>query len=197
MKTLEEIMTTMAGKTVLTNLADLLRTHEPDFRESEAAYQEAVNTLYAELPAEFYSNLDQYIKVCENDVISRIVYAGYLGYRVNLENFKHPIMVDFVHLDTIDYIKDHLMGHFPINYKAAYIQESFYKSLPEHLKKHHDAIADYFIHFECSGPKLAHYAGYVIANKLLPWVEPGYQEDWHQTQMFAAETTKVMGYLPL
>lgn len=41
--------------------------------------------------------------------------------------------------------------------------------MPEGLKVHHDAIEDYFVHMECSVPKLAHYAGYIIANNTLPW----------------------------
>ena len=45
--------------------------------------------------------------------------------------------------------------------------------------------------------KLAHYAGYIIGNLILPWVEPGYREDACQTMAFAAETKKFMGMLPL
>ena len=130
-------------------------------------------------------------------IISVVAYAGYLGFRVNLENFHHPIGIDFVRLDTIDYIKDHLFGHFPINYRNSQVREAFYKSLPEGLQNLEDSVQDYFTHLECTGPKLAHYAGYIIANNILPWVEPGYREDYCQTLAFTAETEKYMGYLPL
>ena len=60
-----------------------------------------------------------------------------------------------------------------------------------------DDIQDYFTHLGCAAPKLAHYAGYIIGNNILPWVEPGYHEDYCQTMAFAAETEKYMGYLPL
>ena len=153
-------------------------------------------TIYT-LPAEQTPSLDEYLSACENDVISVVAYAGYLGFRVNLENFHHPIGIDFVRLDTIDYLKDHLFGHFPINYRNAQVREAFYKSLPEGLQRLEDSIQDYFTHLECAGPKLAHYAGYIIANNILPWVEPGYREDYCQTLAFTAETAKYMGYLPL
>ena len=197
MKTIEQIKDLMVGKSVIADLADLLRANDADFAESEKGYYAAVEKLRAALPAEQTPTLDEYLSACETDVISVVAYAGYLGFRVNLENFHHPIGIDFVRLDTIDYLKDHLFGHFPINYRNSQVREAFYKSLPEGLQCLEDSIQDYFTHLECAGPKLAHYAGYIIANNILPWVEPGYREDYCQTLSFASETEKYMGYLPL
>lgn len=197
MKTIEGIMDLMAGKSVITDLADILRTNDTEFTESEKRYLAAVETLRAELPSDHSPSLDEYLSACESDVISTVVYAGYLGFRVNLENFHHPIGIDFVRLDTIDYLKDHLFGHFPVNYHNAQVHDAFYKNLPEAFQQLHDDIRDYFTHMECAGPKLAHYAGYIVGNHLLPWVEPGYRADYSQTAAFAAETEKYMGFLPL
>ena len=197
MKTIEQIKDLMVGKSVIADLADLLRANDADFAESEKGYYAAVEKLRAALPAEQTPTLDEYLSACETDVISVVAYAGYLGFRVNLENFHHPIGIDFVRLDTIDYLKDHLFGHFPINYRNSQVREAFYKSLPEGLQGLEDSIQDYFTHLECAGPKLAHYAGYIIANNILPWIEPGYREDYCQTMAFTAETEKYMGYLPL
>ena len=197
MKTIEQIKDLMIGKSVIADLADLLRANDTDFAESEKNYYAAVEKLRAALPAEQTPTLDEYLSACETDVISVVAYAGYLGFRVNLENFHHPIGIDFVRLDTIDYLKDHLFGHFPINYRNSQVREAFYKSLPEGLQGLEDSIQDYFTHLECAGPKLAHYAGYIIANNILPWVEPGYREDYCQTMAFTAETEKYMGLLPL
>ena len=197
MKTIEEIRDLMVGKSVITNLADLLRANDEEFAESEKKYLAAVDILRAELPSELTPTLDEFLDACETDVISGAAYAGYLGFRVNLENFHHPIGIDFVRLDTIDYLKGHLFGHFPVNYRNAQVREAFSKSLPVAFKQLHDYIQDYFTHMECAGPKLAHYAGYIIGNLILPWVEPGYREDACQTMAFAAETKKFMGILPL
>ena len=197
MKTIEQIKDLMIGKSVIADLADLLRANDTDFAESEKNYYAAVEKLRAALPTEQTPTLDEYLSACETDVISAVAYAGYLGFRVNLENFHHPIGIDFVRLDTIDYLKDHLFGHFPINYRNSQVREAFYKSLPEGLQNLEDSVQDYFTHLECTGPKLAHYAGYIIANNILSWVEPGYREDYCQTLAFTAETEKYMGYLPL
>ena len=159
MKTIEQIKDLMVGKSVIADLADLLRANDADFAESEKGYYAAVEKLRAALPADQTPTLDEYLSACETDVISVVAYAGYLGFRVNLENFHHPIGIDFVRLDTIDYLKDHLFGHFPINYRNSQVREAFYKSLPEGLQCLEGSIQDYFTHLECAGPKLAHYAG--------------------------------------
>ena len=197
MKTIEDIKYLMVGKGLITDLADLLRANDEEFAESEKNYLAAVEILRKELPPGSSPTLDDYLAACESDVISAVAYAGYLGFRVNLENFHHPIGINFVRLDTIDYLKDHLFGHFPVNYRNAQVREAFSKSLPVAFKQLHDYIQDYFTHMECAGPKLAHYAGYIIGNLILPWVEPGYREDACQTMAFAAETKKFMGMLPL
>ena len=143
MKTIEQIKDLMVGKSVIADLADLLRTNDADFAESEKGYYAAVEKLRAALPAEQTPTLDEYLSACETDVISVVAYAGYLGFRVNLENFHHPIGIDFVRLDTIDYLKDHLFGHFPINYRNSQVREAFYKSLPEGFQSLENDIQDY------------------------------------------------------
>ena len=168
MITIEAIKDLMVGKGVIADLANLLRANDEEFAESEKKYLAAVETLRSELSTDFAPSLDEYLAACESDVISVVAYAGYLGFRVNLENFHHPIGIDFVRLDTIDYLKDHLFGHFPVNFRNAQVRETFHKSLPTAFEQLQDDIQDYFTHMECAGPKLAHYAGYIIGNHILP-----------------------------
>ena len=197
MKTFTTIRDLLLGGYVVTDLVDLLRINDEEFLESEKKYKRATDILDSELPADHSPSLDDFLMACEKDIISDVLYAAYLGFKVNLENFHHPIGIDFVRLDTIDYLKEHLFGHFPVNYENHKVKEAFRKSLPEAFQSLHDDIQSYYVHLECAGPKLAHYAGYIIANNILPWVEPGYREDYCQTLAFTAETEKYMGYLPL
>ena len=197
MKTLDTIMYHLAGHGVIETLADVLREKDAEFVELEKLFHASAETLRQELPVKMRPTLGEYLSAHEQDIISRVAYAGYMGYRVNLDNFRHSVNIDFVHLDTIDYIKKHIIGHFPVNDAAAAVCDAFCQAIPEGLKAHRDSIEDYFIHMECSGPKLAHYAGYIIANHFLPWVEPGYRTDNTQTAAFTAETEKYIGFLPL
>ena len=197
LKTLDNMKELLVGKTVLKELADVLRAKDEAFGPAEERYHSAVQTLRQTLSPEETSCLEDYLSACETDVIAAVAYAGYLGYRVNLEHFRHPIGIDFVHLDTIDYLKGHLFGHHPRSYQCQQAREAFWEALPEAHRQLDEDIQDYFTHLECAGPKLAHYAGYVIANQLLPWVEPGYRADEIQTRAFAQETERYMGFLPL
>lgn len=72
MKTLEEIKDLMVGKSVITNLAELLRANDEEFAESEKKYLSAVEALRTELPSEFTPTLDEYLVACESDVISGV-----------------------------------------------------------------------------------------------------------------------------
>lgn len=197
MKTLEELTAAIIGPAVLTALTDLLRSRDPEFPAVETAYQKAVQALGIMLPPDMTPTLDDYLHANEQDIISRTVCAGYYGFRVNLEHFRHPIGVNFVHGDTADYTRDHIIGRFPVNEQAEVLYDAFFEALPEDCVPLCEPIDAYFTYLECDGPKLAHYAGYVITNEVLPWMEPGYRPDLVQTSTFAKETKDYLGFLPL
>ena len=197
MKTIKDIMYNLTGHGVVEALSQVLREYDTEFNDAEKRYIVAVETLRNNLSCDTTPSVDEYLNACEADIVSLTISAGYLGFRVNIENFHHPIGIDFVRLDTIDYLKDHIIGHFKENYEAERIRDAFYKGLPEELKPMYSAISEYYIFMECAGPKLAHYAGYIIGNHLLPWVEPGYRADRSQTDAFEREMMNMFGYLPI
>lgn len=196
MNTLEKIKAAVTGPSVLTRLLNLLRSKDHEFAEVEAAYLLATEALRRELPPGMIPAFNAYLAAHEEDITARLVCAGYLGYRVNIENFHHPIGIDFVRYDTADYTRDHIIGHFPANEQAASVTDTFLRALPEDWTDKCSDIENYFIYLECTGPKLAHYAGYIIANHLLPEMEPGYRPDHIQTSCFTVETEKYLGFLP-
>ena len=81
MKTIEQIKEFMVGKSVITDLADLLRANDAAFAESEKRYFEAVEKLRNALPADQNPSLNEYLSAWETDIISVVAYAGYLGFR--------------------------------------------------------------------------------------------------------------------
>ncbi len=193
MKTLNEIAQAITSPSMLDVLAELIRSHDESFPQEEEVYQEAVTTLKELLPA---STVDEYIRAWQTEVVANILYAAYEGYRANLANFYSPCATTFPQMDFTDYIRDHLMGHFPPAMDAYYIREAFIKALPEAAREAEEAVSSYFALLDVHGPKLAHYAGYELANRLLPWVVPGYREDYSQSTIYRRELEKYMGYLP-
>ncbi len=193
MKTLNEIAQTITSSAILDDLADLIRAHDEAFPQEEATYHEAVEDLKKIMPAH---SVDEYIRACQTEVVANILYAAYEGYRANLVNFYSPCATAFTRMDFTDYIRDHLIGHFPPAMDAYHIREAFIKTLPEAAREAEEAVSSYFALLDVHGPKLAHYAGYELANRLLPWVIPGYREDYSQTATYRRELEKYMGYLP-
>lgn len=196
MKTFDTIMERFTGNWILDDLAEPMLEHESYFLPIERNYHKAIACLRKNIPEDISPTLDEYLDACRKDVIANMVYAAYLGYNINLENFRSPYSIQFERMDFTDYIRDHLIGNFPVNYESERIMEAFRKTLPTKYEPLTNPIRSYFISLDVSGTKLAHYAGYVIANKLLSWVVPGYREDTVQTLRYTSEMEKYMEYLP-
>jgi len=197
MKTMEQLLEQFTSRTILDQMADLFREKDKEFFGDEVRMLIAVATLKKELPADFSPSVDECIRAYELDMLTRIVYAGYNGFQINLANFRAPFGIDFTRMEFFNIAKEHIIGHFPENYEANAVIEAFYKALPDELQEYHSHISEYYTHFECAGPKLAHYTGYMIGNRLLPWVEPGYRVDTIQTMKYEREMKKYCGYLPI
>ena len=196
MTPLTQFVDQLTGPSIIRHLADTLRETTEDFPESENRYRKAVDELRTTLPEGYTPTLDAYLDAMETNIRARLVYAGYNGFVANLANFRQPFGLDFTRHDFFDTVKDHIIGHFPANYESARVADTFVRSLPEDCRQLQEDISDYYIHIECAGPKLAHYAGYLIGNQLLPWVEPGYREDYHQTFLYSHDITKYLGKDP-
>lgn len=193
MKTLNEIAQAITSPAILDELAELVRTHDETFPQEEAIYHEAVADLKKTMPAH---SVDEYIRACQTEVVANILYAAYEGYRANLVNFYSPYATTFPRMDFTDYIRDHLVGHFQPAMDAHHIREAFTKALPDAVREAAEVVSGYFTLLDVNGPKVAHYVGYELANRLLPWVVPGYREDYSQTATYRRELEKYMGYLP-
>ena len=190
MTPLAQFVDQLIGPSIISHLADTLRETSEEFPESEIRYQKAVEELRTALPETHTPSLNAYLEAIETDIRARLVYAGYNGFIANLANFRQPFGLEFTRKDFFDSVKDHIIGHFPVNYEAAKVIDAFVQSLPENCRQFEEDISNYYTHMECTGPKLAHYAGYLIGNQILPWVEPGYREDYHQTFLYAHEIKK-------
>ena len=196
MTPLAQFVDQLTGPNIIRHLAETLRKTSDGFPESESRYHKAVEGLRAILPEAHSPSLDAYMEAMETDIRARLVFAGYNGFLANLVNFRQPFGLDFTRKDFFDSVKDHVIGHFPVNYEASRVIDDFVRSLPENCCQFEEDISDYYVYMECTGPKLAHYAGYLIGNSLLPWVEPGYREDYHQTFLYSHDINKYIGIDP-
>ncbi len=183
------------GQEIVLSLVNLLRNHDDTFQPMEIRYlknsellRKRCNLLGPSFPA--------FIEAEERIVQLNFLYAAYLGFRTNLENFHSPTGNHFLALDYTEFLKEHLMGHSEASINAGRIKELFRCSLPAEYEQCYEEINEYFIALDVVGPKLAHYWGYQFANKVLPLVEPGYCPDRSQTTQYGSMLEKYLGFYP-
>lgn len=157
---------------ILHEIISLLHKNDPLFEAYERAYRKATETLRADLSSSSDEKINTYLHAFESDIISSIIYAGYIGFQLNLKNFHSPIGVDLIHCDAVDTVKGHLFGHFPINYKNKRTKMDFKRSLTDNLCACHDAVTMYFNILECAAPKLACYWATSLPTKSYPGLNP-------------------------
>ncbi len=183
------------GEEIIPALTNLLRDHDETFRPLEIRYLKNSELLRKRCNA-IGPSFPAFIEAEERIVQLNFLYAAYLGFHANLENFHSPTGNQFLSLDYTEFLKEHLMGHSDATKNAERIKELFRCSLPVEYEQCYEEINEYFIALDVVGPKLAHYWGYQFANRLLPIVEPGYYPDLSQTIQYGAMLEKYLGFYP-
>ncbi len=183
------------GQEITERLAALMRKHDDTFWPIESKYLKSSDLLRKKCNG-VGPTFASFIEAEEQIVQINFLYAAYLGFRANLENYHSPAGYSFLNLDYTEFLKEHLMGHTDASRSAERVKELFRCSLPAEYEQCYDEINEYFIALDVVGPKLAHYWGYQFANELLPLVEPGYVPDRSQTMKYGYMLEKYLEFYP-
>ncbi len=190
MNTTESILSQLTSNALIMDLKDVLRAQDPEFSPVEAAFQEAVCALESQIGNVEVGNL---LEAREQQIISDLIYAAYLGFQANLSNFRDPAASRFTELDSGTFLREHIMQTLPYRTRAEETIAAFRETYKEMLDEYEEPIQSYYIYLEVIGPKLAHFWGYAFANHLLAWVEPGYVSDGVQSSVYAMELYRTVG----
>ena len=191
MNTIESILSQLTSNALVSDLKTVLREQDPEFPPVETSFQEASIALASRIGKEEIENL---LAAKEQQILSDLVYAAYLGFQTNLSNFHNPVASQFTKLDYDVFLREHIMQTLPRRAAVEKTIAAFRETHKEALSEHEDAIQSYYIYLEVAGPKLAHFWGYAFANRFLPWVEPGYVSDDAQTSVYALELYRDWGF---
>ena len=191
MKTIELILSCLTSVTMVDDLRQVLREKDPEFLPAEEKFQEVVAHLTEKLGIE---EVECYVTAMDRQICSDLVYAGYLGFQANLQNFHNPGASQFTRLDYETFLQEHIMQSLPYRTAAEDTERAFLQAHKEILSEYEENILDYYVHLEITGPKLAHFWGYRFANQFLPWVEPGYVSDGAQTSLYALVLNRDLGF---
>ena len=191
MNTIEYLLSQLTSNALVSDLKTVLREQDPEFPPVESAFQEATSALASKIGKE---EAEKLLAAKEQQILSDLVYATYLGFQANLCNFHNPVANQFTKLDYDVFLREHIMQTLPHRATAEKVITAFRETYKDALIEYEDAIQDYFIYLEVAGPKLAHFWGYSFANQFLPWVEPGYVSDGAQTSIYALELHRDLGF---
>ena len=191
MKTIESILGQLNSKSFVEDLRNVLREKDPDYLPVEKNFHNAMQDLTTRIGKHTVQEL---VAAWDRQICSDLVYAGYLGFQANLQNFHNPVASQFTRLDYETFLREHIMQTLPYRTAAEDTERAFLQAHKEILSEYEEGILDYYVHLEITGPKLAHFWGYRFANQFLPWVEPGYVSDGAQTSIYAMELHRDLGF---
>ena len=191
MNTIESILSQLTSDALASDLKTVLREQDPEFPPVESAFKEATCALASRIGKE---EVEELLAAKEQQILSDLVYATYLGFQANLSNFHNPVASQFIKLDYGVFLREHIMQTLPHRASAEKVITALRETYKDALSEYEDAIQSYYIYLEVAGPKLAHFWGYAFANRFLPWVEPGYVSDGAQTSVYALELHRDLGF---
>lgn len=194
----------LAMKTILGNLTEhnlveafvqwMVKEHA-DFARDYQRGMDAIATLQQELGDSVTNEIDAIEKQCASDML----FSGLLGLKANLDNFINPVARNFLDVDFDVYLREKTAHRLPAYEQAQKVRDRFYSLLTPAQKEIYEDILTYNSHLETVGPKVAHYFGYILGNKFLPQVVPGYHSDMVLTIKYNAMLEKFFGkhFLPI
>lgn len=166
-----QVLTILSAEEMLTKMVSVIEEVSKDFSHIKSEYEQALHILRRELGDEKIELfLDAVAHRCEADLL----FCGSLGYQANLNNFRDPIARTFMDVDFEEYLRVNVLQRMPQRQTAEAEIDAFYHSLSDEQKGVYDAISSYLVSLELDLTKLAHYAGFMFANDMLNYTEPGY-----------------------
>ena len=170
MKIIENVLAQLTDTdTLLESVYQAIAEVDPDYAEEMAAYEKCVQTLLQAVPG-----AETYLQARRQEFASDIRFAMWQGFQWAMDCHRNPIYKLLAQLDFEDLCRESQMHTLPAAKAAQATARAFTQSLQEAQLPLLDPIIDHFAYLETYGYKLAHSAGFCLADKLLPRVIPGF-----------------------
>lgn len=174
MITVKTAMTQLTDPAILLReVKETLRTLDPEYPEEEKQFLQAA----AALEQEVGPGAGEYLAVLEQEIASDIIFAGWLGFKLNLDCFTNPVNKLLLREDFEDLLLEHRMPTLPMAQEARRTIDAFMDTLPSEKRHLTAGITSYYSYLQTTAYKLAHYFGFRLADQFLYYVVPGYTSD--------------------
>lgn len=161
---------------------------DPNYGEEMGAYEHAVQALTREVP-----NAQDYLEAARRELASDVRFAMWMGFQWNLDCFRSPVNKLLVNADFEELCQESRMHTLPASQAAQRKIDAFLQTFPEDKQDLLDPIIDHYAYLKTYAYKLAHLAGFSLADKLLPLVIPGYIWDAAITSRICKAEKSMLG----
>ena len=142
MNIMESILSQLISNVLVSDLKPVLREQDPEFPPVEAAFKEATCALASRIGKE---EAEKLLAAKDQQILSDLVYAAYLGFQANLSNFHNPVASQFTKLDYEVFLREHIMQTLPHRASAEKVITAFRDTYKDALNEYEDAIQGYYI----------------------------------------------------
>ena len=157
---------------ILESVYQAITDVDPNYAEEIDAYELGVQALLQEVPG-----AESYLQARQQELASDIRFAMWQGFMWSLDGHRNPVNNLLAQLDFEDLCQESKMHTLPAAKAAQATARAFTQSLPEAHLPLLDPIIDHFAYLETYGYKLAHSAGFQMANNLLSLIVPRHVTD--------------------
>ena len=161
-----------------------------DFEEVKTRAESAVDDMIASIGSEAVNAL---ITALKQQVASDIRFATSQGIKANLSEFRNPSNIVILGCGLEHYVQDSIMLNLPARKNAEKVVSEIIKDYEIADMECFASIMEFHTYLETVCPKLAHFYGYITANKILSLTEPGYVSNQMQTMKYTREMKKYFG----
>lgn len=178
MAALQSVLEFLTGKEIVDALIGIMAEKFEGFVQTQRRCSEALGILREELGED---SVKEEMEAIERQTASNLFYSGFLGMKANFDNFMNPAAKNFLDADWETFLRENTAKRLPEYEAAQKERDQFFARLSPGQREVHEDVTGYVSYLETVGPKLAHYYGYILGNRLLYRVVPGYHPDMAQT----------------
>lgn len=193
--TVESLFTHVTDtKQIAKNIKEMLKTVDPHFTEEEEKFNIAVKKL-RKTAGNLVPSAEDYLMALEERYAYESLYICWQGFQYNLDCYNSPVNALLLQGDFEILHRERRLHTLNHTEKARLTISAFHAVLRENdLLELTDDISDFYATLESGGYKLAHYFGFLFADRFLPLVIPGYAPDSVITNNYSMLLSRATGF---
>lgn len=195
MLTVESLFNQVANpKQILASIKEILAEINPQFSVEEQIYRQAAKKLMEAVEGGSPS-AEEYLAALEVQYGYELLYIGWQGFQYNLDCFNAPVNAMMLNGDFEDLHRERRLHTLPQTHQPQGIINAFHNALRDvGLLELTDEISSFYTTIETEGYKIAHYFGFLFADRFLPLVIPGYTPDSVITNTYSMILSRATGF---